>query len=188
MSEKKACSKCNQDLAFEHFSKKKSGKFGLDSKCKQCRKAYCTVWYENNREYAVSQAREWSSKNPQKRKEIRDKWRTENPEIARALTADWAKRNPEARRAIDHRRRARKLQAGGNASKHDILSLFERQRGKCACCRTSIEDGYEIDHVVALAAGGSNDMINLQLLCMLCNRSKGSKDPVDFMQSRGFLL
>jgi len=37
-------------------------------------------------------------------------------------------------------------------------------------------------------AGGANDRANLQLLCGSCNKSKHAKDPIDFMQSRGFLL
>lgn len=29
---------------------------------------------------------------------------------------------------------------------------------------------------------------NLQLLCPTCNQQKNAHDPIDFMQSRGFLL
>jgi hypothetical protein len=29
---------------------------------------------------------------------------------------------------------------------------------------------------------------NVQLLCATCNLNKNAKDPIDFMQSRGFLL
>lgn len=39
-----------------------------------------------------------------------------------------------------------------------------------------------------LARGGTNQRTNLQLLCPPCNLSKSAKDPIDFMQSRGFLL
>ncbi|MBU9359553.1 HNH endonuclease [Burkholderia multivorans] len=44
------------------------------------------------------------------------------------------------------------------------------------------------DDIEPLARGGSNDIANIQLLCRTCNLSKHARDPVEFMQSRGFLL
>jgi hypothetical protein len=54
--------------------------------------------------------------------------------------------------------------------------LRSRDRGKCAACSVDIvqelqEEGH-IDHMFALAAGGCNDLVNLQLLCSNCNRKK----------------
>jgi len=46
----------------------------------------------------------------------------------------------------------------------------------------------EVDHIYPIALGGTNEGSNLQLLCRFCNRSKGAKHPVDYMQKRGFLL
>ncbi len=36
--------------------------------------------------------------------------------------------------------------------------------------------------------GGPHRASNLQLLCMPCNRRKNARDPIDHMQSLGFLL
>ena len=67
--------------------------------------------------------------------------------------------------------------------------LMHAQRGKCAVCKTSIAGApYHLDHIKPLARGGTNQRTNLQLLCPPCNLSKSAKDPIDFMQSRGFLL
>jgi 5-methylcytosine-specific restriction endonuclease McrA len=49
-------------------------------------------------------------------------------------------------------------------------------------------DNYHIDHIMPLALGGSNTDDNIQLLRQRCNNQKCAKHPVDFMQSRGFLL
>lgn len=94
----------------------------------------------------------------------------------------------EQYKAYMHTRRARKLNAGGSHTVEDIRAIFTLQKGKCPVCKISIKDGYHVDHVTALANGGSNDRLNLQLLCPPCNRYKSAKHPVDFMQSRGFLL
>jgi 5-methylcytosine-specific restriction endonuclease McrA len=37
------------------------------------------------------------------------------------------------------------------------------------------ESGYEIDHILELKNGGSNDDINLQALCVSCHRVKTSR-------------
>jgi 5-methylcytosine-specific restriction endonuclease McrA len=45
-----------------------------------------------------------------------------------------------------------------------------------------IEDT-ELDHIVPLSIGGSNQRSNLQLVHRQCNRSKGAKSHEDFQRS-----
>ena len=55
-------------------------------------------------------------------------------------------------------------------------TLRARDRGKCAQCGNSFDelDGeLNVDHIIPLAEGGCNDLVNLQLLCAKCNKSKG---------------
>jgi 5-methylcytosine-specific restriction endonuclease McrA len=85
-------------------------------------------------------------------------------------------------------RRAMMRQAGGRFAKSDVERLLVRQGGKCAVCKCVLGGKYHVDHVQPLAAGGSNDKSNIQVLCAPCNLAKGAKDPILFMQSRGFLL
>ncbi len=52
-------------------------------------------------------------------------------------------------------------------------AVFERNAYRCVCC-----DDYkalQVDHIVAVANGGTDDMENLQTLCRSCNASKGTK-------------
>jgi 5-methylcytosine-specific restriction endonuclease McrA len=51
-----------------------------------------------------------------------------------------------------------------------------------------LEGGYHLDHIVSLKRGGDNVDSNMQLLTKRCNQNKSAKDPIAFMQSRGFLL
>ena len=50
--------------------------------------------------------------------------------------------------------------------------VFSRDGHACVYCGRTQE--LEVDHRLALARGGSNDLENLQTLCRPCNRSKGA--------------
>jgi hypothetical protein len=52
------------------------------------------------------------------------------------------------------------------------MLVWRRDGGACGRCGSNIE--LQIDHIVPIAAGGSNDPINLQVLCGPCNRLKGA--------------
>lgn len=56
-------------------------------------------------------------------------------------------------------------------------ALYARDRGCCARCSAplvlELKNDSSIDHIVPLALGGCNDLVNLQLLCETCNLQKG---------------
>jgi len=57
-------------------------------------------------------------------------------------------------------------------------AVVARDRGVCAICGKPLVSEAEennIDHIVALSIGGTNDLVNLQLSCPLCNREKSNK-------------
>ncbi len=135
--------------------------------------AYRKAYYAANAEVCVARSTDWAKRNREKMAVAAAKWRSVNPEKASASS-----------RANNNRRRS----AEGSHSAADILNLYQLQKGKCAICKISVSGGYHVDHVVPLVAGGSNWKENLQILCPPCNRNKHAKDPVAFMQARGFLL
>jgi 5-methylcytosine-specific restriction endonuclease McrA len=102
--------------------------------------------------------------------------------------SEWAKKYPDKRNANQQNRRARKIGAGGKLSPGLAQRLLVLQKGRCACCGASLAFGYNLDHIVPLALGGANEDWNMQLLTKKCNNEKHAKHPVDFMQSRGYLL
>jgi 5-methylcytosine-specific restriction endonuclease McrA len=86
-------------------------------------------------------------------------------------------------------RRARKNASAGKLSFNLAEKLFKLQHGKCACgCKKHLGKDYHLDHIMPLALGGANTDNNIQLLRKQCNWQKHAKHPIDFMQSRGFLL
>jgi 5-methylcytosine-specific restriction endonuclease McrA len=58
-------------------------------------------------------------------------------------------------------------------------AVVARDRGLCARCGVNITSELRapkhIDHIVALANGGTNDLSNLQLLCDACNLTKSRR-------------
>lgn len=51
--------------------------------------------------------------------------------------------------------------------------IFQRDNYQCRSCgKTKEKTVLELDHIVPIANGGSNDISNLQTLCRHCNRRK----------------
>lgn len=144
--------------------------------------------YLANPEKSHKQSKEWCERNLAKRRLIARKWAENNKETMRA----WREANPDRIRvyvaASKSRRRSRIKENGGTFTKADVDRIFKAQKGKCAYCRKSLKDGYHIDHIVALANGGSNRPSNLQLTCEDCNHRKNARDPIEYAQSTGLLL
>jgi 5-methylcytosine-specific restriction endonuclease McrA len=116
------------------------------------------------------------------------KYRLNHPERRKQIVRKWAASNLPALAVKAQNRRARKRTNGGTLSKNIAAKLFKHQRGKCACCGLPLGDDYHLDHIMPLALGGANVDSNIQLLRPSCNLQKSAKHPIDFMQSRGFLL
>lgn len=162
-------------------------------------KAYRVAYWAANKERLISEkviyrtenGDELRRKEREKYKETYDPektWAKLNPERNRATAAAWRAANPELRSIWQQNRRAKKLASGGKLSKGLAEKLFKLQKGKCACCKQPLGDDFHLDHVMPLALGGTNTDDNMQLLRKECNLKKNKKHPIDFMQSRGFLL
>jgi 5-methylcytosine-specific restriction enzyme A len=61
-----------------------------------------------------------------------------------------------------------------NVSPKKRMDVLEKYRFKCAYCGATALDGValEVDHIIPISKGGSNDMENLQILCKPCNIGK----------------
>jgi 5-methylcytosine-specific restriction endonuclease McrA len=91
------------------------------------------------------------------------------------------------RRLAKRLRRAESVSVGMAVARH-CEGLLGLQKWRCAVCRADLKLGKHLDHVIPLAAGGRHEVGNFQWLCPDCNLAKSAKHPVEFMQSRGFLL
>ena len=141
-----------------------------------------------NKDDSIARARAWQAANPERVKENKKAWQEANREKFVGYTMKWRASNPEAARAIHSNRRAKKMGAKGRVSADIREKLFVLQKGKCPCCGKPLGDDCHLDHKMPLALGGTNTDDNMQLLRAKCNMEKSAKHPIDFMQSRGFLL
>lgn len=99
----------------------------------------------------------------------------------------YIRNHPEKTQAKNARRRALKLGAEGSYTDEDVKRIFKQQRGRCAYCRVKLLR-FHVDHIKALASGGSNKPSNIQLTCSPCNSRKSNKDPINYARSIGLLL
>jgi 5-methylcytosine-specific restriction endonuclease McrA len=214
----KRCSKCGESKTLEAFSKRHDTKDGLQPKCKACTKAYLSqhyaknkaahaawmkTWrkanaealaasaraiYEANRELILAERAAYYEANAPKIRARVNAYAEANAELVKARGRAYVRNNPEKIAARNAKSHARRIKAPGTYTADDVKALMALQRGLCVACHTNIRSRYHVDHVVALARGGTNDRGNLQLLCPRCNLQKQAKHPIDFMQSKGFLL
>lgn len=78
---------------------------------------------------------------------------------------NWHKKDPDLL--------ARRKRIGGYAGARLRYAVLERDKFACVVCgSTAREAPLEVDHVLAIVLGGTNDMENLQTLCEICNVGK----------------
>lgn len=60
-------------------------------------------------------------------------------------------------------------------------AIYFRDRGRCVLCNcdlsntVSLQSNDNFDHIIPLSKGGFNDVTNIQLLCVDCNRKKSNQ-------------
>ena len=117
----------------------------------------------------------WRSKQPKKSR--KESWTQYNrSEKKKKVNKKWAKNNPDKIKENKRRRRLRKLNADGW---HTIAEweLLKKQYGyTCLACGKKESDiKLTEDHIIPLIKGGSDNIENIQPLCISCNCKKRTK-------------
>lgn len=68
---------------------------------------------------------------------------------------------------------------------HLLLNLFQKQHGKCPYfgCQLTLGEDTELDHIVAVTKGGTNDISNLQWVHVIANRMKFNQSEEEFVKN-----
>mgnify|MGYP001565145338 CR=1 FL=1 len=174
-----------------------TNRYASTGHCVLCNKIHQVEWGKTNRDRKNELHRRWMAAHPGIKRtykktpdnpETKKRWSKANPEKMRAYGRSYYQRNREHFRAKVRNRYARQAAAKGRHTAADIQQILKAQRGCCAYCREKLGKKRHVDHILALANGGSNDPANLQILCGPCNLSKGTKHPLHFARELGMLL
>jgi 5-methylcytosine-specific restriction endonuclease McrA len=189
----KQCTKCGETKPLDQFHKQKWCKQGVRPECKACFYAACRSRLKPGKSAEYNRA--YRKRNPTVDRDYYEKnkniliprmveYNRRNKESYLAKMRAWRKANPEKVQVWVRNRRAKLKGLSGSHTLADILALMNIQRGKCVYCRCDITKSYQVDHIVPVARGGTNDKANLQLLCKPCNLDKRDKDPVEYLKTR----
>lgn len=161
------------------------------------------LYRSDHREENKERARRYRAEHRDELNERQRQKRAANPEVYRARARryaaehsteavqrvrQWRKANPDKERARqrigNHKRRIRKVNAGGTFTSADLEAIRKSQtdkKGRLICwrCNKPITGTPHLDHWIPLDKGGANDAGNLHYMHEQCNLSKGRKHPTE---------
>ena len=183
----KVCRKCGTEYDGDRCKPCKNQRMREHRKNNpESEKAATARWRANNKDKIKELSVSYYQKNKDRIKQKVAEYRAANPEKTAAAVTKCHRRNPEYLRIKRQNRRAK--ERGGKLSKGITQRLLILQKGRCAICRKDLNGKHHLDHIMPLKLNGEHDDKNIQLLCPACNLEKNAHHPVDFMQSKGYLL
>lgn len=188
----KKCSKCGRWLVANtvNFNKKKYGKYGLHSWCKECVCANSKKWNEEHKE----EKRERDKKYRKEHKETIAKQMKNYYEKHKEELAEYYKKyykTPQGQVIIfngNNRRRQREEQQGNGITKDQWLEMMNFFNWECAYSgiSVSIKKNRSIDHIIPIVKGGEHEIWNCVPMDRSLNSSKHDKDMPEWYFSQNF--
>lgn len=167
MADTKKCTHCQAIKPYDEFpnwQRKDRRERTVSAICKTCNNQKNRAWAKRNPRRHLENSRRWRQNNRDRSNEYVRNWRSQN--ILQVRRSD---------RLAAHQRRS--LTKTVSKETLDYMKVIEGD--PCAYCGDSL--GGSIDHIYALAKGGSHDWPNLTGSCPTCNKSKGDKSLLDFL-------
>lgn len=162
----KTCCRCQGLFPATEFYRRSCTSDGLSYHCKVCERRDRKASYQRTPDGAKACALRWARANPERRRIITKRWSAANPLVAIASNAT---------------RRARRS-AAGRLDKRTAYLVLASANGRCAYCGAT--ERLTLDHIDALARGGTNHWSNLVAVCARCNQRKGVKPVEDWLLER----
>lgn len=189
------CSDCGIEKPVSEFSPDPRHPSGIQRKCKMCsaawmreyRKANPDLIREGKREYEKTHrhvinacSKRTYHSNPERHRNNVQRWIDKNIEQVKEAARLWRVNNPDKVRAFAWNRRKKVYNAEGDGvTGEQWKELKESYFDRCIYCLRKVK--IELDHVVSLASGGSNDIENAAPACHRCNARKNTKTLISFL-------
>ena len=97
-----------------------------------------------------------------------------------------SERGKESSRRVKHKRRV----GESKAPTIELSTLIDMREGRCCYCKTKFDNNIHkpnVEHIIPVAKGGTNDPINLDVACARCNHRKNDRDLADFLAEWGLI-
>jgi hypothetical protein len=132
----KLCNVCKQEKELLNFNKKKSGKYGVEARCRDCLKIYnknyyiknkdlillnVKMWGDCNKEKTRLYSRTWVNRNKDKSLKSNEQWRLSNPEKMNKCREIWRNNNEDKVLFYDKNYR-------DNRKKNELYVFIDRTR------------------------------------------------------------
>ena len=162
MNEKR-CSRCKEIKPVSEFGKDRRNKDGLLIYCKSCKRKINASQADYRKEY-MKQYLVTYQKSPERR------------EHERLYSREYRKLHPDKNASYSANYRAITKSNGGKITDQDIQECLEYFNYECAYSGVPLTNEYQIDHVVPISKGGTNDIHNVVPCLPVINLRKSSKD------------
>lgn len=130
---------------------------GKRSYCRKCQSESDKIRYLANRYNNIAKSKKWKKDNPVKRKEYRTNWKLLNKDKVAKYSSSYRKRL---------------INAGNIEFIKSLLKTLKLSKLNCTKCKKL--DYLTIDHIIPLSKGGTNEINNIQYLCIKCNCLKSN--------------
>ena len=173
------------------FHRDSKSSSGFSWRCAECACRAAKEWASQNKERRKIRSRRWYEANRLRQYANNKRAEQADPERYRRYhclaVARYQKRNKEnirdKHRIYKANYKARRRNAVGRLSAHDVNALWIKQGGKCEYCEKPLLT-FHLDHKLPLSRGGRNDVCNIALSCPRCNCSKKAQTDEEFRQCR----
>lgn len=180
MKETFHCIKCKQLKNKIEFPKHKASTYGIEKKCKNCKKEDRKIYNESNKDKIKKYANEYRLNNKNKISNYNRNYSESNRFSIRERQKQY--RNTPKGKAVALANCSNRTMAvrDGDVTTAQMQNLIKNSKNCFYCGKELLL--FHIDHYIPLSKGGRHTISNLVVSCPKCNLRKSNKLPEAYIQ------